>query len=239
MEGKTGSRSERKASGEEIVEGPLWIFQRPQELFPRRGVLYQAVDGLAGLFFFSGQSQGQCIIYLVGLRQGIERAVLVGRLMVPGPGLGFVPCFLQQYPDAEPKRGEVLFFEGFFHPDKGVPVVQAVQVEGCFPGVVEMGLRGIHYRRVEQRLATVHHVPEEDAHRIGKGFRLCPGGSIGHLFVEKTLQSLLRPVVVFDGAGVYPVLVPASLAGGQGEKGKEYMQGFHPGCFVQKYGKSG
>lgn len=136
-------------------------------------------------------------------------------------------------------EGRSFFSRAFFHPDKGVPVVQAVQVEGCFSGVVEVGLRGVHYCRVEQRLATVHHVPEEDAHRIGKGFRLCPGGSIGHLFVEKTLQSLLRPVVVFDGAGVYPVLVPASLAGGQGEKGKEYMQGFHPGCFVQKYGKSG
>ena len=56
MKGKTGSRSERKASGEEIVEGPLWIFQRPQELFPRRGVLYQAVDGLAGLFFFKARA---------------------------------------------------------------------------------------------------------------------------------------------------------------------------------------
>lgn len=103
MEGKTGSRSERKGSGEELVEGFLWIFQRTQELFPRRGVLYQAVDGLAGLFFFSGQGQGQCVIYLVGLRQGVECVVLGGRLMVSGPGLGFVPCFLQQHPDAEPE----------------------------------------------------------------------------------------------------------------------------------------
>ena len=55
-------------------------------------------------------------------------------------------------------EGRSFFSRAFFHPDKGVPVVQAVQVEGCFPGVVEMGLRGIHYRRVEQRLATVHHV---------------------------------------------------------------------------------
>ncbi len=107
-------------------------------------------------------------------------------------------------------EGRSFFFEGFLHPDKGVAVVQAVQVEGCFPGVVEVGLRGVHYRRVEQRLATVHHVPEDDAHGIGKGFRLRPGGSIGHPFVEKTLQGLLRPVVVFDGARVYPVLVSAS-----------------------------
>ena len=143
-------------------------------------------------------------------------------------------------------EGRSFFFEGFLHPDKGVAVVQAVQVEGCFPGVVEVGLRGVHYRRVEQRLATVHHVPEEDAHGIGKGFRLRPGGSIGHPLVEKTLQGLLRPVVVahqgdlprvpadqiqdtFDGGGLArPVLPDQAHDGAPGEGQVHPVQGKVP-----------